>query len=137
MTSPQLSKKENYNILGTLGRGAFGVVRKIETVADKKVYALKEISLPGRSQSDEALEGYEEAKKEYMILRKGLSQVVQSFGSYYDPILNSFSFSMTFYPHNLKEYIDNHIKEKNANIPLSDFLPIFQDIVTGNRENSL
>ena len=45
MSSPQLYKKENYKILGSLGKGAFGVVKKIETVDDKKIYALKKILL--------------------------------------------------------------------------------------------
>ncbi len=110
MTSPQLSKRENYNILGSMGKGASGVVRKIETIADKKIYAIKEISLPGKSLSKEALDGYEEAKKEYLILRKGLRQVVKSFGSFYDPNSNCFTFSMDFYPYNLEEHIKAHIR---------------------------
>ena len=114
MSSPQLSKRENYNILGSLGKGTFGVVRKIETLDDNKIYALKEISLGGKSQSNEALKNYEEAKREYMILRKGLKQVVKSFGSSYEPILNTFSFSMELYPHNLEEYIETQMKKKKC-----------------------
>jgi serine/threonine protein kinase len=131
MTSPQLSKRENYKILGSLGKGSFGAVRKIETNDDKKIYAIKEINLPGKSLSDEALKGCEEARKEYLILRKGLSQVVKSFGSFYDENSNCFIFSMDFYPHNLEEYIQAHIKGKNMNILFTDFLTIFKDITTG------
>ena len=94
MSSPQLSKKENFNILEILGRGAFGIVSKIETKDDKKVYALKQIFFPGKSESAEAKESYEEAKREYAILKKGLKNVVRSFGSIYDPKSNCFSFSM-------------------------------------------
>ena len=134
MSSPQLSKKENFNILEILGRGAFGIVSKIETKDDKKVYALKQIFLPGRNQSAEAMQCYEEAKREYKILKKGLKNVVRSFGSFYDPNANCFSFSMTHYKHNLEGYLKACFDKKNSNISFATFMPIFRDIISGKIE---
>ncbi len=96
MTSPQLRKKENYTLLDIIGKGGFGIVSKIETKDDQKVYALKRIDLPGKSGSKESQESYEEAQREYTILKKGLKNVVRSFGSFYDPKANCFFFSMNF-----------------------------------------
>ena len=131
MSSPQLSKKENFNIVEFLGKGAFGIVSKIETKDDKKVYALKQIFFPGRSQSAEAKECYEEATREYTILKKGLQNVVRSFGSFYDPKTNCFSISMTLYKYNLEGFLEVYFEKNHTNIPFTTFLPIFRDILTG------
>jgi serine/threonine protein kinase len=131
MTSPQLSKRENFNLLDFLGKGTFGIVSKIETKDDKKVYALKQIFFPGKSQSAESKECYEEAKREYTILKKGLQNVVRSFGSFYDPKTNCFSISMTLYQYNLDRFLEAYFEKNQSNIPFATFLPIFRDIITG------
>ncbi len=133
MTSPQLRKMENYTILKYIGKGSFGIVSKIETKDDKKVYALKQIDLPGKSGSKENKESYEEAQREYAILKKGLKNVVRSYGSFYDPKANSFFFSMDFCKYNLKTYIETYFDEKKSNIPFEKFLSIFRDIINGKK----
>ena len=130
MTSPQLSQKENYEVeIEILGRGSFGDVQKIKIKENKKTYALKRIKLKNNLSEKEEAEELEEAKKEYNILKKGISHVVGGVGSFYNNQSKIFSFSMEFFPCNLFEYVKQNKMARN--ISHEDFFSIFKDILTG------
>ena len=131
MTSPQLSKQENFQILKNIGKGSFGVVSKILVTENNQIYALKQMYLPGKNGSDISKEALEEARKEYNLLKRGIHHVVRSLGSLYEEKPNVFSFSMEYFPYNLNEYVETTYIEKKMNMPFQDFSQIFSDVITG------
>jgi serine/threonine protein kinase len=118
MTSPQLKNRANYEILDPLGGGAFGTVYKIKVHADQKMYALKNVELV----RPEALA---EAKMEYDLLRKGIPNVLKSFGSYHEPN-KKFIFSTEL----MEITLEKHIQGKGP-LDFGRFVPIFKDILRG------
>ena len=81
MTSPQLKSKSNYEILDHLGGGAFGAVYKIRVKEDNKVYALKNVKLDRKEQPN----ALADADAEYKLLKKGIPNVLKSYGSHHEP----------------------------------------------------
>ena len=121
MTSPQLRTRNNYDILDPLGSGAFGQVYKILVREDGKIYALKRVNLDPPKHDDSLAD----AKTENSLLRKGIPNVLKSFGSHHE--LNKFFiFSTELMDMTLEEFI-----EKNGPLTFEKFLPIFKDIITG------
>jgi serine/threonine protein kinase len=100
-------------------------VFKISVKEDQKVYALKQINLRKHAPNnrDAALL---EAQSEYQLLRKGIPNVLRSFGSYHDPKQQVYIFSTEFKEMNLLQLI-----EQTGPLSFERFIPIFQDIVTG------
>jgi serine/threonine protein kinase len=118
MTSPQLKSKKNYTILKPLGVGGFGTVFKIKVHEDNKDYAVKYVQL---NQPDDLVE----AEMEYNLLRKGIPNVLKSFGSHHEPN-KTFIFSTELMEMTLQNFIDD-----NGPIPFEKFIPIFKNIITG------
>ena len=118
MTSPQLKNRQNYDILDPLGGGAFGTVYKIRIKEDSKEYALKIVNLNRPGDLDDAI-------MEYNLLRKGIPNVVKSFGSYHEE-KKEFIFSTELMVGNLQEFIRD-----NGPLPFKKFIPIFTNIITG------
>ena len=118
MTSPQLKSDKNYTILKPLGGGAFGTVYKIKVHENNKEYALKNVKL---IDSDTL----KDAKLEYELLRKGIPNVLKSFGSYHEPN-KMFLFSTEIMEMSLQNYI-----EEEGPLPYEKFVPIFNEIITG------
>ncbi len=124
MTSPQLKSDQNYTILKHLGGGAFGTVYKIRVHEDNKEYALKNIML-------NQTEALDEAEKEYELLRKGIPNVLKSFGHNHDEPNKIFLFSTELMEKTLQGYIKDYIKENKGPLPFKKFIPIFKNIITG------
>ena len=121
MTSPQLKSDKNYKILNPLGGGAFGQVFKILIREDRKTYALKYVKLdPPKQPSTLA-----DAKTENSLFRKGIPNVLKSFGSHHEPN-EFFIFSTELMNMTLEKFI-----EKTGPLTFESFLPIFKDIITG------
>ena len=121
MTSPQLKSKKNYEILDPIGGGTFGQVYKILVHEDGKTYALKQVKLDHQEQA----EFLADAKTENSLFRKGIPNVLKSYGSHHEPN-KFFIFSTDLMDMTLEEFI-----EKNGQLTLENFLPIFKDIITG------
>ena len=118
MTSPQLKNRSNYEIIDPLGGGAFGTVYKIKIHEDQKIFALKNVELT----RPDALA---EAKMEYDLLRKGIPNVLKSFGSYHEPN-KKFIFSTEL----METTLENHIQGKGP-LSFGQFAPMFKDILRG------
>jgi serine/threonine protein kinase len=125
MSSPQLMSDKNYKIEKYIDSGSFGAVFKISINEDQKIYALKQINLMKHAVNDRPA-ALLEAKNEYQLLRKGIPNVLKSFGSYHDTEEQVFRFSTEFKEMNLKQLI-----EKNGPLPFERFIPIFKDILSG------
>ncbi len=125
MSSPQLKSDKNYKIEKFIDSGNFGAVLKISIYEDQKVYALKQVSLMKHAEKDRPA-ALLDAQNEYQLLRKGIPNLLKSFGSYHDKNEQVFMFSTEFMEMNLAQFI-----EKNGPLPFKRFIPIFQDIVSG------
>ena len=121
MTSPQLKSRSNYEILDTLGGGAFGIVSKIQVKEDNKIYALKKVKLDRKDQPN----ALAEAEAEYRLLKKGIPNVLKGYGSHHEP-KTMFLFSTDLMDMTLEKYIDD-----NGPLLFEKFFPIFKDILTG------
>jgi serine/threonine protein kinase len=121
MTSPQLRTRNNYNILDPLGKGASGQVFKILVHEDGKTYALKHVELNPPNQEIFLAD----AKTENSLFRKGIPNVLKSFGSHHEPN-KCFIFSTELMDTTLEKFIDN-----KGPLTFENFLPIFKDIITG------
>jgi serine/threonine protein kinase len=116
MTSPQLKNRQNYEILDPLGVGASGAVYKIRILEDSKEYALKSVNRP---------KDFDDAFMEYNLLRKGIPNVLKSFGSYHEE-KKKFIFSTELMDGTLQEYILD-----KGPLPFKKFIPIFTNIISG------
>ena len=125
MSSPQLKSENNYKIEKFIDAGNFGAVLKISINEDQKVYALKQINLMKHTAKDRPA-ALLDAQNEYQLLRKGIPNVLRSFGSYHDTNDQVFRFSTEFKEMNLAQFIN-----KNGPLPFERFIPIFQDILSG------
>ena len=121
MTSPQLKTKKNFEIRKPIGNGGFGQVFKIVVHEDKKVYALKYVNL----NKENNLDALADAKMEYDLLRKGIPNVLKSYGSHHKPN-KKFIFSTELMEMTLQKYI-----EVNGQIDFGNFFPIFKNILNG------
>ena len=125
MSSPQLKSDKNYKIEKFIDSGNFGAVHKISIYEDQKVYALKQVNLMKQAEKERPTV-LSDAQNEYQLLRKGIPNVLKSFGSYHDKNEQVFRFSTEFMEMNLAQLI-----EKNGPLPFNRFIPIFQDILSG------
>ena len=132
MTSPRISRSENYEIIDPyLGKGSFGVVSKIKMKDTSDIFALKTVKLGDLSTPKEKEELLQESIFEYKLLKKGLPNVVRSFGSNYDQNNEKFMFSMEYYPQNLKQYVTSYLNKTKNSMSFELFLPLFHDILNG------
>ena len=127
MSSPQLTSKNNYHIIDCIGSGNFGSVMHVSIHEDQKVYALKQISFQNVPATDRAA-AVNDAKNEYQLLKKGIPNVLKAFGSNYDEKTHMFKFSTELMDMNLTQLI-----EKKGSLTYSEFIPIFQDILSGKK----
>ncbi len=125
MSSPQLKSDQNYKIEDFIDSGNFGAVFKISIHEDQKVYALKQVNLMKHSEKDRPA-ALSDAQNEYLLLKKGIPNVLRSFGSYHDTNKNVYKFSTEFMEMNLAQLI-----EKSGPLPFKRFIPIFHDILSG------
>ena len=125
MSSPQLNSAKNYTIEEIVDAGNFGAVYKVLVHEDQKRYAVKQINIEKYSESDRQ-NALNEAKIEYNLLKKGIPNVLKSFGSNYDSNKEIFRFSMELMEMNLAQYIKG-----KKNLSFEEFSPIFSDILTG------
>ena len=88
---------------------------------DNKVYALKKVRLDRKEQPN----ALAEAEAEYKLLKKGIPNVLKSYGSHHEPN-EKFIFSTDLMQMSLEKYID-----KNGPLSFEKFFPIFKDILTG------
>ena len=126
MSSPQLSSVKNYKIEKFIDAGAFGAVFKIVTNNDHKIYALKQINLQKIDVNQRAA-ALSFAKNEYHLHRKGIPNVLRSFGSHLDPNEQIFQFSTEFMEMNLGQLIENQ-----GPLSFERFIPIFRDLLSGS-----
>lgn len=131
MSSPQLRSTSLYKIEKEIDSGNFGKVFKISINEDHKVYALKQIKFDkidekGREQA------LKEAKTENDLLRKGIPNVLKSFGSYYNPKEGVYIFSTELMEMNLSQFIQN-----KGPMTFNSFFPVFRDIISGNNDKIL
>ncbi len=124
MTSPQLKCNQKYKLIEHIATGGFGSVYKIMIHEDEKQYAVKHITLNQEEGQQSALE---DAEMEYKLLKKGLPNVLKSFGSYYEPN-RKFLFSTEL----MEMTLLKHIEEKKS-LVFDEFRPIFEDILTGKK----
>ena len=117
MSSPQLSSNLNYEIKEFLGSGSSGTVYKILVKADQKEYAVKQV--------DRAA-AIDDAKMENMIFRKGIPNVLKSFGSYHDKNKPMYMFSTELMETTLEKLI-----ESQGPLEWNKFCPIFSDMLSG------
>ena len=121
MTSPQLKTRKNYEILDPLGHGVSGLVNKIRILEDKKVYALKHVSLEGADQNS----AHNDAMMENNLLRKNIPNVLKSIGSHHEPN-ESYIFTTDLMEMTLQKYIN-----KKGPLTFEDFFLKFKDILRG------
>jgi serine/threonine protein kinase len=86
------------------------------------MYALKNVEL---TQPD----ALAEAKMEYDLLRKGIPNVLKSFGSYHEPN-KKFIYSIEL----MEMTLEKHIQSKGQ-LAFGQFIPIFKDILRGKNNN--
>jgi serine/threonine protein kinase len=125
MTSPQLRSENFYKIEKFINAGAFGGICKISINEDSKIYALKQINLLNFSE-EQRKDVLIDSKNEYKLLRKGIPNVLRSYGSHYDQGEQVFKFSADFMEMNLTQLV-----EKKNSLTFSEFIPIFRDIISG------
>ena len=126
MSSPQLKSTKNFEITEIIDSGNFGTVYTITIHEDKKAYAIKQINLK-KFDENERPAALADAKMEYNLLKKGIPNVLRSFGSFYDANAEVFKFSTECMKMNLSQFI----KDK-GNLSFNEFIPIFSDILSGN-----
>jgi serine/threonine protein kinase len=124
MSSPLLKSEKNYE-MKFVDSGAFGAVFKITDKKDRSVYALKQINLK-KIPPSERQAALADAQKEYKILKRGIPNVLRSYGSHYDESEMVFKFSTALMEMNLTNFI-----EKNGALSFENFIPIFSDILSG------
>lgn len=130
MTSKQLSSSENYSLICNINNGAFGIVSKIKIKETGEILALKQINLSNKSEEDRKTLLIK-AEQEYQILSLKMKNVVQSYGSHWDEASKTFFLSMDFFPQNLYQYIQSKYEQRKKELSFYEFLPFFQNILTG------
>ncbi len=125
MSSPQLKSDKNYKIEEFIDSGNFGGVFKTSMHEDQKFYALKQVNLVKHAEKDRPA-ALSDARNEYQLLKKGIPNVLRSFGSYHDTNKQVFRFSTEFMEMNLAQLI-----ERNGPLPVKRFISIFHDILSG------
>ena len=125
MSSPQLKSTKNYEISRIIDSGNFGTVYTITVHEDKKVYAVKQINIE-KFDEKERPAALADAIMEYNLLKKGIPNVLRSFGSFYDANAEVFKFSTECMEMNLAQFI-----KSKGSLSFIDFIPIFSDIVSG------
>ena len=124
MSSPLLKSEQNFD-KEFIDAGASAAVFKITLKKDQSVYALKQINL-GTFFENERQAALSDAQKEYQVLRKGIPNVLRSFGSHYDDKNLLFKFSTELMEQNLMKFI-----QSNGPLNFENFTPIFKDILLG------
>lgn len=102
--SDEILRKNQYTTYEELGRGAFGIVKKMIDTVENRIYALKRIDM-GSNLIGESVE-MECFSKEYEIMRnENLLHVVKAHGSSFDPDNLRFYISMDYYPTDLRSLV--------------------------------
>ena len=125
MSSPQLQSEHNYTLQKSLASGFYGGEFKILVNQDQKTFALKNINLQKFSEKERPVV-LSELKNEYNLLRKGIPNVLKSFGSNYNSKQQIYQFTTE----HLEMSLENLI-EKEGPLSFNRFIPIFSDILSG------
>jgi serine/threonine protein kinase len=133
MSSPQLASKNNYEVVKTLGKGAYGVVNLIQVKEDKEYYALKEVCVQEENiQEEVAL--LRATKAEYELLKKKIPNILKSFGSHYDKEEKKFMFSTELMKMDLAQLMRKKWEE-NGYLSFDCFKRLFTDILNGKHQH--
>ena len=125
MSSHHLKYTNNFELKEFIDSGNFATVYKIAVHEDQKEYAVKQINL-NKFEEKEKLSALHDARMEYLLLKKGIPNVLRSFGSFHDPKAGVFKFSTEYMEMNLDQYI-----KAKGSLTFNEFIPLFTDILTG------
>ena len=118
--------QENRKIIDTLGSGTFGTVLKIEY--QKKVLAMKTISLKEVDDEEDYHQKVLASHSEYELLKAGHPNVVRSYEYFLDEKKKEYSFTMDLMSQDLETFIE----KKKGKLPFQKVYEIFQDVLTGD-----